>query len=37
MKVGDLVDCYDNTDCWYASQVVGIEDREFKKEVIPMV
>jgi len=37
MKMGDLIDCFDSTDMWYASEIIGEEEREFQKEIIPMV
>ena len=32
LQVGDLIDCYDSTQYWYASTVIGREMRPFKGE-----
>jgi hypothetical protein len=29
VKNGDQVDCFDSTGYWYASTVLGIEEREY--------
>ena len=36
IKVGSKIDCYDSTGFWYASTVIGLEEREFQKEYIKM-
>ena len=36
-KVGDKVDVYDSTRFWYASTIIGMEERETQGQVLPMV